>query len=589
MPSASDNPAIIAAREAEAAVAQCLSQDKSFLLEAGAGAGKTYSLVEALKNLLASQGDTLRKKNQRIACITYTNAATDVISRRIDGDPRVGVSTIHAFCWSIIRPFQPLLRKELADIEKWPALLEEVGGVQDRAIEYDLGYRKVLDEAVSLDHDDVLVLASKLLSIPKFQSIVANRYPYIFIDEYQDTSVGMMAALVANLIGRQGGPVLGLFGDHWQRIYDKTCGHVSAEGLTEIGKKANFRSSVSVVNVLNKMRPSLPQAVHDPDLIGSAIVFHTNAWRGTRRTGAGGGHWKGDLPSDEAHRFLDLCSEHLKASGWDFSAEKTKVLLLTHNGLAAEQGYAELAKVFPYTDSYIKAADEHVAFLTAKIEPAIQAYKSRRYGVMFDVLGNEAPKFRSHKDKARWSATMDRLNELRESGTIGDVLDHLFSTRYPRLPEKVYRREKENREFVVTDGEEMPSHVSRLRAFRELPYSQIVALNAFLEGHTPFATKHSVKGDEFENVLVVLGRGWNKYNFDQYLEQSRTTSEITSDKREAYERNRNLFYVCCSRAQLRLALLFTQELSAGSLQTLKNWFGDERVIDVGLGTFVGTR
>jgi DNA helicase-2/ATP-dependent DNA helicase PcrA len=237
-----------------------------------------------------------------------------VITRRIDGDPLVAVSTIHAFCWSIIRPFQPLLRKELASLEKWSALLEESGGLQSRAIEYDLGFRKVLEGSVSLDHDDVLVLASKLLSLPKFQSIVANRYPYIFIDEYQDTSVGMMAAIETNLVGRPGGPVVGLFGDHWQRIYDKTCGHVSAE--------ANFRSSVSVVEVLNKMRPSLPQAVHDPELIGSADVFHTNSWRGTRRTGAGGGHWKGDLPSDEAHRFLDLCTEHLKASGWDLSAQE---------------------------------------------------------------------------------------------------------------------------------------------------------------------------------------------------------------------------------------------------------------------------
>ncbi len=586
MPNEPDNPAIVAAREAEAAVAQCLAQDSSFLLEAGAGAGKTYSLIEALRKLLASQRARLRKKNQRIACITYTNAATDVITRRIDADPLVAVSTIHAFCWSIIRPFQPLLRKELAALDKWPTLLEESGGLQNRAIEYDLGYRKVLDEAVSLDHDDVLVLASKLLTFPKFQSIVANRYPYIFIDEYQDTSVGMMTAIAANLVGRHGGPVVGLFGDHWQRIYDKTCGHVTAEGLHEIGKRANFRSSVSVVEVLNKMRPSLPQAVHDPEMIGSADVFHTNAWSGgARRTGAGGGHWKGDLPADEAHRFLNLCTEHLTARGWDFSAEKTKVLLLTHNGLAAEQGYSELAKVFPYTDAYIKAADEHVAFLTSKIEPAVEAYKAHRYGRMFDVLGDEAPKFRSHKDKAQWSATMGRLNELREGGTVGDVLDHIFLTGHPRLPDKVYRREKENRDLVISEGGEMPGHIARLRSFRELQYTQIIALNAFLEGHTPFATKHSVKGDEFENVVVVLGRGWNKYNFDSFLEQAMSTNAIAADKVETYERNRNLFYVCCSRAQLRLALLFTQELSAGSLRTLNSWFGDEHVTDVGHGEF----
>ena len=65
-----------------------------------------------------------------------------------------------------------------------------------------------------------------------------------------------------------------------------------------IGKKANFRSATSIVKVLNHMRPALPQAVKDESFIGSAAAFHTNDWVGTRRDGAGGGHWKGDLPAE---------------------------------------------------------------------------------------------------------------------------------------------------------------------------------------------------------------------------------------------------------------------------------------------------
>ena len=84
--------------------------------------------------------------------------------------------------------------------------------------------------------------------------------------------------------------------------------------------------------------------------------------------------------------------------------------------------------------------------------------------------------------------------------------------------------------------------------------------------------KHSVKGDEFENVLVVLGRGWNKYNFDQYLEWA-GSGIVPADKQDAYERNRNIFYVSCSRSTTRLALLFTQKLSQASIQTLQSWFG----------------
>lgn len=55
------NPALSAAQEAEALVAQYLQDHRSFLLEAGAGAGKTYSLVEALENLIQHEGLKLRK------------------------------------------------------------------------------------------------------------------------------------------------------------------------------------------------------------------------------------------------------------------------------------------------------------------------------------------------------------------------------------------------------------------------------------------------------------------------------------------------------------------------------------------------
>lgn len=96
------SPALLAARAADEQVAQCLRSGASFLLEAGAGAGKTYSLVETLRALIATQSVGLRQRNQHIACITYTNAATAVISGRIDGNHLVFTDTIHAFCWSLI-------------------------------------------------------------------------------------------------------------------------------------------------------------------------------------------------------------------------------------------------------------------------------------------------------------------------------------------------------------------------------------------------------------------------------------------------------------------------------------------------------
>jgi DNA helicase-2/ATP-dependent DNA helicase PcrA len=74
---------------------------------------------------------------------------------------------------------------------------------------------------------------------------------------------------------------------------------------------------------------------------------------------------------------------------------------------------------------------------------------------------------------------------------------------------------------------------------------------------------------------VVFGRGWNQYNFNQFLEWARTS--IPSDKMDTFERNRNLFYVTVSRPRKRLALLFTQKLTAEAIATLINWFGDTAI------------
>jgi DNA helicase II / ATP-dependent DNA helicase PcrA len=111
---------------------------------------------------------------------------------------------------------------------------------------------------------------------------------------------------------------------------------------------------------------------------------------------------------------------------------------------------------------------------------------------------------------------------------------------------------------------------------RAVPYQQVIALSRFVDDHTPFSTKHGVKGAEFENVLVVAGRGWNHYNFNQLLEWLQSPASVPAD-RTGFERNRNLFYVALSRPKKRLAVLFTQRLSAVALAKLSALFGEGNV------------
>ena len=51
----------------------------SFNMVAGAGSGKTTSLIKGLASILAIHGERLRLRRQRVACITYTEIAVGEI------------------------------------------------------------------------------------------------------------------------------------------------------------------------------------------------------------------------------------------------------------------------------------------------------------------------------------------------------------------------------------------------------------------------------------------------------------------------------------------------------------------------------
>ncbi|WP_314067913.1 UvrD-helicase domain-containing protein [Rothia mucilaginosa] len=107
---------------AESAVAEsiqeCIDNKSNFILDAGAGSGKTYTLVEALKYIINQHSREYKSTGQRIACITYTNVAVDEIKNRISSDATVYVSTIHGFLWSIIKNYQKEIKEALIAINE---------------------------------------------------------------------------------------------------------------------------------------------------------------------------------------------------------------------------------------------------------------------------------------------------------------------------------------------------------------------------------------------------------------------------------------------------------------------------------------
>lgn len=574
-----NNPAVQASEKALREMFCAIESKICFRMEAGAGAGKTYSLIEALRYLIKRDAESLIKNNQQIACITYTNIAKDEIKERTDFHPVIYAETIHSFSWDLIRQMQKTILKFIPNIsDKWKVRIDEAGGIEGQLVKYDLGYPSATKNEISLHHDDVIKIMAYCLEAGKFKRIVQSRFPVIFIDEYQDTNKELAESIVRNLIDVESNILIGFFGDHWQKIYgSNACGLIldKLSRIREINKNANFRSQKNIVNVLNRMRPELTQCVADPNSKGDIYIFHSNMWNGGRQTGA---HWAGDLPSNDAHCYLDKTQQFLKQKGWDFN--KTKILMLTNNVLAEEQGYRNLASIFKNTDDYLKPDDPYIAFFHNILEPVCELFQNKEYGKMFQAIGTNTPRLNKFTDKKAWTTDLNNVFEMRKTSTIGDIIEQLHVTKHPRLSVKIEEKEIFLRSFEsLSDDEkkEKESLFDRISRLKKIPYKEMIALSKYIDDRTPFSTKHGVKGAEFENVLVVCGRGWNQYNWDNMLEW--VANGIPSGKEDTFERNRNLFYVSCSRPKSGLAVLFTQKLSAGAILTLEKWFGKDNIIE----------
>jgi len=574
------NPAEKASEETLKKIYTALDKGSSFRVEAGAGAGKTFSLIQALHYLIKSKSATLQKGFHKIACITYTNVATDEIRSRIDNHPTVFVDTIHGFCWSILQGFQSQMREQITTLgdDKLNEKIDDAGGLKKQKIVYDLGYRSASEMEIYIHHDNVIQLFTVLLSKEKFKNILKNQYPIIFIDEYQDTNAELGKSIISNLIESNFNIQIGLFGDHWQKIYEDGIGEMASNKIEEIGKNANFRSEKKIVEFLNRMRPSLPQMEKDPTSAGDIKVFHTNNWTGARRDGKGGGHWTGDLPANEAGNYFRALKNKLLQEGWEFTFGKTKILMLTNSVLAREQGYSGISDVFHYSDDYLKMQDQYIDYFVNILEPVSEHFGNKKYGEMLKAIGMRTPRLGNHGDKKVWNESLKKLIDSRNTGTIGDVIDCLVETQKPRLSAKIEESEEkfsQLKDLTEFEDEADKKLISKIKKLKSVKYLEVIELAKYIDNKTPFSTYHGVKGAEFENVLVICGRGWNKYNWSQFL--GWVNDGIPVDKKEAFERNRNLFYVSCSRPKKRLAVLFTQELSHSALKTLNKWFFPENI------------
>lgn len=610
-----------------------IKDKKHFLLSGGAGSGKTYSLVEVL------QAVVVESPSLNIGCITYTNAAVDEIEDRISHD-NLYVSTIHDFLWANIKSFQSEIKETLIELMNDPEQAKIKHPSNEVALHdfFDgcdsIQYKEFLKISKGIiSHDEVIILASKMFEkYEKLCSITKDMYPFIFVDEYQDTDPLVVEILLEHLEKSTKDNVVGFFGDAMQSIYDGSVGNLDeytktiSPKIIEIFKQQNRRNPLKVINLANQLRSD--GLTQEPSGDGSAPNMDE---MGEVKQGVVEFLYSSHESLESVRRYL----------GWEFdNNELVKELNLTHSLIAGKANFPELMRIydkdkirdyirnkvrsplerdeFDYDSSGKTLADviEHLGYPNPT--PAQRDYIDKH--PEYFELAKAQPYDKISKlyvDKEQ--LLDDKKNHVGDKSKLGsnrdDLIKHLFKIENCI---RLYQSKKFNQFIKATDfsittlGDKIRLNEA-IQSFEikegitigevielahelglvikddklvrcaeekyylyqqvcEVTYQEFRNVFEYLEGYLPFSTQHKTKGAEFPNVLVVLDNGmWNSYNFRYLFERNGTDS--------VRQRSEKIFYVCCTRAKERLAVFFPNP-STQVVQTANNWFGEDNVVNL---------
>lgn len=606
-------------------IASYLNFDKptSFFLFAGAGSGKTRSLINALRHVRERYAARLMQHGQQVGVITYTNAACDEIRRRLNFDPLIYVSTIHSFVWELIQGFD-------TDIREWlrVAIQADIAKLQDeetrsrtasaserrkRSIASKIKRLESLDsirkfvyspdgdnrERGSLNHAEVISLTADLLvSRPLLQQLLIGRFPVLLIDESQDTKGDLMEAFLVVQQKQRAVFALGLFGDTMQRIYadgKKDLGDNLPEDWSRPAKVMNHRCPKRVVKLINQIRSSVDKQVQQarsdaPEGSVRLFIAPNNIEKKF--------HFEQSVRAQMAKRADDAL--------WE-KPEAVKTLILEHLMAARRVGCLDMFEPLYRVDSFKTGLRDgtlpFVRLFTNLLLPTVQAQQSNDDFATASVVRSASPLL----DRKALEEAGEKQVALIEQARSGvEQLYNLYSTNpHTALIEflkavtksNLFRIPESLAPFVVasansTDGgaepqdSELSAELEGIGKFLNAPFSQLEAYDSYVTDRSPFGTHQGVKGLEFPRVLVVMDdadAGGFLFSYDKLFgakEKSKTDLENEASGEEtAIDRTRRLFYVTCSRSSSSLGLVaYSADPQKVHRQVLNNgWFNADEV------------
>ena len=650
---------------------KCLDNFESFCFDAGAGAGKTYALQKSIEHILKTEGENLKLRNQKILCITYTNAAKDEILSRLGKNSAILVSTIHEFLWEFISiqqesltiehknkiidelhaidykinenslssnvvlpEFQNVVCKDdfiktfysyygtsardfreamknydtyfetylsnisnfknlVKDINKKSRLSKTLKDIEDKEskkIIYNPVQNRDKLENYVISHDTLLLYCKNIITNQDIlKRLFSDRYPYILIDEYQDTDEKVVAIIdsIREYSNSRKKLVVGFFGDSLQNIYGSGVGILpKKEEYKSIEKVFNRRSSMQIVELIEKIRN---------DNFGQQSIY----------TDFDNGSYNFYISGDDFNIDTFLQENHL--------INNTACLLMKNDDISKARGFDEILSVlkkFPrfsganfenVSNEFLQKNLQHMGWFLREILTFIDFIQKVRDD---NSTVREIIQFiTSNKPKLTFAAMKQFIGNLREPNlstlSIDRCIDEIANIQEPisgnDILKKIFSLDDTAENILLNiknraydyfyysqDSEESEREMTVIDEFFNLDISQFIKWYNYIfddskQESISYYTLHGSKGLEFDNVVVVLQdnfarkNDYCKYYFENY------GNPDCLDKR--FSEVRNLLYVACSRAKLNLHVIYICSLQESILENIESIFDDIKYIN----------
>ena len=457
-----------------------------------------------------------------------------------------------------------------------------------KEVSYDPMYNRDRLDKMRISHDTLLEYGFALIQkYPKMRQLVIDSYPYILIDEYQDTA--NIVVKIMNSIEQYAKEIkhdifIAYFGDSLQNIYDTGVGTKLKQlhpNLATVTKLYNRRSYTEVIDVANKVRNDEinQKSIYSDSQGGSVKLYSGN--------------------QAVVSKFIDLCVKQ-----WDIDMKNPLHCLFATNQMVADySGFSNVYMAF-------KNAGVYQGIGYKQLNTELLSHDIIRLGKVQSLLYRLIKVYTEVKEKKQALRDILPTVEFRNMSFVdlknliimlqslkGNTLDELLvdmfgkykmssDKTYKLIIEKIFDIDEISYEGVLkyflnslydSYNEEMETkqiigEILNLKITEILCWFHYVNRDENKEIY--YHTFHSTKGLEYENVIIILGKdfGQDKGLFELFFKEY--GKDIVQDlpKHERYERGRNILYVVVTRAIRNLRILYIDDLD-GIKDNMEKIFG----------------